>query len=315
MSNCKVISVMNWKGGVGKTTLTHHLGTGLHILTPDERAEYIGSKEIPRVLFVDNDAQCNLSISCLHADKYEDLIYNHKVKTLKELYQHYLRNEDPHMDIHEFILKDQVRMDGNRVYLGIDIIPAHQDLVYTDLDIAMNSRGDFQNGLVNKDIYKFQYLARMLEGVKAEYDYIFIDCPPNVGYTTLNAFYASDYCLIPTLLDHLSSYGISALIQKVEKMSENFVTVAPGYTGMKIIGIVANNVEERNQEPKMSQNMILERLQNEFGKLVFKPYLTHGDGITKTSEQGYPVYADRSSNAMKQKRLLLEILQEMLERI
>ncbi len=53
MGECKVISVINWKGGVGKTTLTHHLATGLIHLSEEERVKYLGSSDIPRVLMVD----------------------------------------------------------------------------------------------------------------------------------------------------------------------------------------------------------------------------------------------------------------------
>ena len=65
MRNCKVISIINWKGGVGKTTLTHHLGTGFAHLSEDERLQYLGKKDLPKVLLIDNDAQCSLSVSCL----------------------------------------------------------------------------------------------------------------------------------------------------------------------------------------------------------------------------------------------------------
>jgi chromosome partitioning protein len=43
MSVAKVISVLNWKGGVGKTTLTHHLGTGLQELSLSDIKEYLHS--------------------------------------------------------------------------------------------------------------------------------------------------------------------------------------------------------------------------------------------------------------------------------
>ena len=46
MGECKVISVINWKGR-GKTTLTHHLATGLIHLSEEERVKYLGSSDIP----------------------------------------------------------------------------------------------------------------------------------------------------------------------------------------------------------------------------------------------------------------------------
>jgi len=154
MSGAKVVSVMNWKGGVGKTTITYHLGTGLHMLSMEERLRYLGSEKMPRVLFVDNDAQCNLSISCLKVEKYEDLVYQHHLATIHDLYKLFICNESPVVDVHDHVLKDQVRMDGQRIFMGMDLLPAHEEMAYLDLNIAMNNRANFQNGLSSKDIYK-----------------------------------------------------------------------------------------------------------------------------------------------------------------
>lgn len=306
---------MNWKGGVGKTTITHHLGTGLHMLSKEERLQYLGSERTPRVLFVDNDAQCNLSISCLHVDNYEDLIYKHHCDTIHDLYKLFICNESPAVDVHDYLLENQVRMDARRIFMGMDLLPAHQEMAYLDLNIAMNNRANFQNGLMNKEIYKYQYLNHILEPLGEEYDFIFIDCPPNLGYTTLNALYASEYCVIPTGLDHLSSYGIASLLKEVDRLNTEFATAVPEHPMIEVVGIVANNVEEIKQEPKRSQKLIRERLKENYHELMFESYLTRGDGIPSASEQGYPVYADRSGNATKQSELLMDIVREFLERI
>ena len=315
LSGAKVVSVINWKGGVGKTTMTHHVGTGLHMLSMEERLNYLGSAKMPRVLFVDNDAQCNLSISCLRVENYEDLVYQHHLPTIHDLYKMFICNESPVVDVHEYLYKDQVRMDGQKVFLGMDLLPAHEEMAYLDLNIAMNSRANFQNGLMSKEIYKYQYLDHILDSVRDDYDFIFIDCPPNLGYTTLNALYASEYCLIPTGLDHLSSYGIASLLKEIDRLNTEFATAVPEHPTIEVVGIVANNVEENKQKPKRSQKLIRERLKDTYHELMFESYLTHGDGITSASEQGYPVYADRNGNAGKQGDLMMDILREFLNRI
>ena len=161
---------MNWKGGVGKTTITHHLGTGLHMLSQEERVKYLHSEKTPRILFVDNDAQCNLSISCLHVEKYEDLVYKYHYKTIHDLYKLFICNEAPAVDVHDYILKNQVRMDAKKIFMGMDLLPAHQEMAYLDLNIAMNNRANFESGLMSKEIYKYQYLDHILEPLWGEYD-------------------------------------------------------------------------------------------------------------------------------------------------
>ncbi|MGS0763279.1 hypothetical protein [Syntrophomonas curvata] len=48
--------------------------------------KYLGTTELPRVLLIDNDAQCGLSVSCLGEKEYEDLIFVKKMGTISDLY-------------------------------------------------------------------------------------------------------------------------------------------------------------------------------------------------------------------------------------
>ncbi len=59
----KVISMINWKGGVGKSTLSLHLGVGL----------MLGSDEHPKVLLIDLDPQSNLSYLALGVENMSDM--------------------------------------------------------------------------------------------------------------------------------------------------------------------------------------------------------------------------------------------------
>ncbi len=242
----KVISIINWKGGVGKTTVTHHLATGLQHLSSDELELFGLEQSQPKVLLVDADAQCNLSISCLTPERFEQLAYQETppIGTLKDLIEHYLKNEYPQVDVNDFILKACVRSKNEKVYEHIDLLPAHAELIHTDMDIAVYSRPHFKDHLFGSDIYKFQMLHHILNTVKHEYDFIFIDCPPNLNYITQNALYASDYYLIPAIPDRLSSYGISAIKNKVDELNERFQSSAKEYSDTKLIGIVLNFIRE-----------------------------------------------------------------------
>lgn len=76
----KVVSLINWKGGVGKSTLTLHLGVGLQ------------KKTNRRVLIVDLDPQCNLSFLALGVDSYVNRVYKSKTKTLKNVFDSYFND-------------------------------------------------------------------------------------------------------------------------------------------------------------------------------------------------------------------------------
>lgn len=317
MNAARVISVLNWKGGVGKTTLTHHLGTGLQELNLSDIKEYLHISRYPRVLLIDLDAQCNLSISCLRDDKFENLVYVNKIPTIKDLLDLFLTQDKPGIDVDDYILSKLVRRSADKYqYNNVDLLPAHQDLIYSDMNIAAYSRADFRSNLLNSDIYKFQILHRILQQVRMQYDFIFIDCPPNLNFITQNALYTSDYFLIPTILDKLSSYGIASIIHKVHSLNKTFASACEDYTETKLAGIVANNVIDRGG-PKASQALVLNALKTAYPDSLFECYLTYGDGIARASSEGIPVYALGTSlgNASKQSILLKNILKELLTRI
>ena len=129
MAECCTVSVVNWKGGVGKTTLTHHLAVGLQVMTEAEREEKLGMRRKPRVLLIDNDAQCNLTISCLGSDKFEKMVERGS-GTMRELYATFLRDEDPDSDVEEFIVEGMVRKSKYENYEDIDVLSSHPDLIY-----------------------------------------------------------------------------------------------------------------------------------------------------------------------------------------
>lgn len=317
MSVAKVISVLNWKGGVGKTTLAHHLGTGLQELSLSDIKEYLHRSHHPRVLLIDLDAQCNLSISCLRDDKFENLVYVNNTPTVKDLIDLFLTQEKPGVEVGDYILHKLVRRSADKyLYNNVDLLPAHQDLIFSDMNIAAYSRADFRGNLLNSDIYKFQILHRILKQVRGNYDFIFIDCPPNLNFITQNALYTSDYFLVPTILDKLSSYGIASIVQKVHALNKAFASASEDYTETKLLGIVANNVIDRGG-PKASQAHILARLNEVYPEHLFECYLTYGDGIARASAEGIPVYALGTSlgNASKQSILLKNILKELLTRL
>ncbi|MBM7572724.1 AAA family ATPase [Aquibacillus albus] len=316
-NRAKVISVINWKGGVGKTTLTHHIAAGLQNFSLDKMEELLNAKTYPKVLLIDADAQCNLSISCITDNTFEKFIGGENeehTKGIKALFEEFLTNDSPDVNVQNYILKKAVRSNDNKVYKNIDLIPAHPDLIYTDMDIAVYSRPNFRSNLIGAEIYKFQILDNVINSLRNQYDFIFIDCPPNLNFITQNALYASDFYLIPTIPDKLSSYGILSIKHKIDDLNSTFQSASSEYTNTKLLGIVPNNIRESGNKPKDTQANILSTLNEIFPDDVFKNYLTYGDGISRASALGYPVFAYEGShqNSTKQSKLIRNIIKELL---
>jgi chromosome partitioning protein len=163
----ETISIINQKGGVGKSTTAHALGAGL------------AAKKF-RVLFVDLDAQGNLSYS---------LALNNESPTSCEV----LRGETP---ISEAIQSTPVG----------DAVAASPAL--SGMDMTLTQTG------------KEYRLKEALEGVRDHYDYIIVDTPPALGVLTINALTACTGVVIPAQADIFSLQGIGQLSTTIETVKK-----------------------------------------------------------------------------------------------
>jgi chromosome partitioning protein len=168
----QVISVVNFKGGSGKTTSAAHL------------AQYLALTG-HRVLAVDLDPQA--SFTSLHGIQpeldrnpsfYEALRYDSERKSIKEL----------------------IRPTN---FPGLDIVPANLELQEYEYEtpLAASSKNQQEGKLF------FTRISQALKEVDGDYDVVVIDCPPQLGYLTLTALSASTAVLItvhPQMLDVMS---------------------------------------------------------------------------------------------------------------
>jgi chromosome partitioning protein len=84
-----------------------------------------------------------------------------------------------------------------------------------------------------------QVLKKKLHGLREEYDFIIIDCPPSIGMLTVNALTASTHVLVPCKTDYLSAMGIPLLLESIEEARVN------ANPDLKIIGIVPTMFNSR----------------------------------------------------------------------
>jgi len=185
----QVLSVVNFKGGSGKTTTAAHL------------AQYLALTG-HRVLTVDLDPQA--SLSALHG-------FQPELDQNASLYEA-LRYDNEQKPIAEIILPTN--------FPGLDIVPANLELQEFEYDtpLAMQDRGSAAGRTF------FTRVAAALEPVADRYDIVVIDCPPQLGYLTLTALAASTSVLItvhPQMLDLMSMSQFLLMLGGILKTIRN----------------------------------------------------------------------------------------------
>lgn len=280
-----VVSMINWKGGVGKTTLTLHLATGL--------AERHGK----RVLLIDLDAQCNLSFLAIGTSEHVTHTYTNSQPTLKDIFDSYF-SPTP-LTANNVILQQQVRANAEQVYTTVDIILSYQELTLLDMKLAREKRSGRDHREETKfEIEKLSVIKNIINLVTHDYDYVLRDCPPNVHLVTQNAFFASDYYVIPAIPDFLSTVGISLINTYMNQFNNDYTSMwvyaglSDSYVATRFGGIIFNMVDEYGGGPKNGHQQIINSTAAQLGRsAIFSKYVTDGDGISTAAQMNLPVYA------------------------
>jgi len=93
-------------------------------------------------------------------------------------------------------------------FLAYDIMPASHDLAGATIELIDMENREFR-------------LREVIDMVKDNYDYVFIDCPPSLGILTLNALIASDEVIVPMQCEYLSLEGLGQLLDNVKLINDN----------------------------------------------------------------------------------------------
>lgn len=216
----KLITIFNNKGGVGKTTLLYHLAYSLSELNK-------------KVLLLDLDPQCNLTINSLSEDKIQSIweaedSYIEDYKTAKDSSENYKEFAMQTHSIH-FILKpleDGLDFDflpkPLRLSKNIDIIPGRLSLQFFESYVSRRWSEAFTgNPHAIRTISSIRNLAERY-AKKYKYDFVLIDTSPSLGDLNKISVALSDYFFIPCSPDIFSIYGIRNIGAALKNWSKEF---------------------------------------------------------------------------------------------
>lgn len=291
----KVICFINYKGGVGKTTTTYHIGCSL------------AGHHQKRVLMIDIDPQTNLTFLCAPYEKWEK--FKKKRGTIASIYKRY--QEKVAIDAKRCIWHAPVQVLGGQYRIeGLDLIPCDIDLIGEDLGGGYIT-GAFPNlESLKKNSQLFlrerSFMKAIVTDTADQYDYILIDCPPNLYLMTQNALVASDYYVVTAIPDHLSTIGLSILRQKVErigKLVESAHTFAGRSSNLSIAqlgGVVFVKVRLGGSRLTAVHESTMGKVRAMLGsKNCFMRFTTELIGYSEAAEASVPVWALESENARR----------------
>jgi chromosome partitioning protein len=151
-----------------------------------------------------------------------------------------------------------------------------------------------------------EYLLRKgLSELKERYDYIFLDCPPSLGFLTVNALTASDYVMVPLQCEYYALEGLSQLLKTVKAVKRGLNPV------LKLIGILLTMYDLRNNLSKQVEDEV----RAHFKENVFQAVIPRNVRLSEAPSYGKPIilYDIRSKGAQSYLALAKEIMGKELK--
>ena len=149
---------------------------------------------------------------------------------------------------------------------GLDLLPADKNLIGVNIELV---------NVENRE----SVLRRKLETIKADYDYILIDCPPALDLLTLNALMAADAVLVPIQCEFFALEGISNLMDTIDRVRGSF-----GHP-LEIEGILLTLYDERTNLTKQ----VAADLREIFGPEVFHTTIPRSVKLAEAPSHGKPI--------------------------
>lgn len=149
------------------------------------------------------------------------------------------------------------------------------------------------------------YLKKLLNPIKKDYDYIFIDCPPSLGLLTLNALTAADGVIIPLQTEYYAMEGINSLLNTIKHVKKDL------NPKLVITGILLTMFDSRLN----MANQIVEDVKEYFTDLVYQTVITRNITLGEAPSHGKPVllYDAVSTGAENYMSLAKEMLSDEIQ--
>jgi chromosome partitioning protein len=170
----------------------------------------------------------------------------------------------------------------------LDVVPSNQNLIGVEVEFVSLQERESR-------------LKKILKNIGASYEYIIIDCPPSLGFLTVNSLVASDHLIIPLQCEYFALEGLGQLLNTVKLVQARLNPT------LSLAGIVLTMFDTRNR----LSHRVAEEVNKYFGTRVFKTIIPRNVRLSESPSHGLPIilYDINSRGAISYMNLAREILE------
>jgi chromosome partitioning protein len=171
---------------------------------------------------------------------------------------------------------------------GLDLIPSHIDLVGAEIEML---------NLPNRE----KVLRHVIEKIRNDYDFIFIDCSPSLGLITVNSLTAADSVIIPVQCEYFALEGLGKLLNTIKIIQTKL------HPELEIEGFLLTMFDSRLN----LSNQVMEEVKKHFQEMVFETVIQRNIKLSEAPSYGQPaiLYDANSKGSANYMNLARELLQ------
>ncbi len=170
----------------------------------------------------------------------------------------------------------------------LDIITSNQDLIGVEVEFIQIEERE-------------KRLRKLLKSLDKRYDFIIIDCPPSLGFMTVNALVAADALIVPLQCEYFAMEGLGYLLNTVRLVKAKL------NPDLELGGILLTMFDPRN----LLSHRVTEDVKKHFREKVFKTVIPRNVRLSESPSHGLPIilYDIKSRGAIA----YMELAQEIIE--
>lgn len=171
----------------------------------------------------------------------------------------------------------------------LNLIGVTKDLIGAEVELFSMEEKEFR-------------LKKGLAAIRERYDFVFVDCPPSLGFLTVNALVAADSVLVPLQCEYYAMEGLSQLLDTLKAVKKSLNPM------LKFCGILLTMYDPRNN----LSLQVAEEIQEHFKERVFKTIVPRNVRLSESPSHGVPIVL--YDVACKGARSYLALAEELIRR-